>query len=171
MSEESLKKVFGAIWPRFLEFEITRSKLMCEVAGNPLSALILQVIAYHNLTLVQSAVGDQTYDEIRSAWELSDEPSAQHWPQKLSFAAIADITGVDKETVRRSVKKLEAKGWLSIDQQTGISYNPSEINQDKLLVLNEWELKHLGRLLKRLNDVSNKEHAFPSENSKLQNIG
>ena len=61
LSEESLKKVFGAIWSRFLEFEITRSKLMCEVAGNPLSALILQVVAYHNLTLVQSAVDNKTY--------------------------------------------------------------------------------------------------------------
>ncbi|MGB2343647.1 MAG: MarR family transcriptional regulator [Candidatus Puniceispirillaceae bacterium] len=171
MSEESLKRVFGAIWSRFLEFEITRSKQMCEVAGNPLSALILQVVAYHNLTLVQSAAGDQTYGEIRSAWELNNEPSAQHWPQKLSFAAISDITGVDKETVRRSVKKLEAKGWLSIDQQTGISYNPSQINQDQLLVLNEWEITHLGRLLKRLNDASNKEHVSPFENSKFQNNG
>ena len=170
MSEESLKRVFGAIWSRFLEFEITRSKLMCEVAGSPLSALILQVIAYHNLTLVQSAVENKAYGEIRSAWELSDESSAQHWPRKLSFAAIADITGIDKETVRRSVKKLEAKGWLSIDQKTGISYNPSQINQDKLLVLNEWELTHLGRLLKRLNESSNTEHGFPSENSKFQNI-
>ena len=171
MSEESLKRVFGAIWSRFLEFEITRSKLMCEVAGNPLSALILQVIAYHNLTLVQSAVEDKTYGEIRSAWELNNEPSAQHRPQKLSFAAIADITGVDKETVRRSVKKLEANGWLSIDQQTGISYNPSQTNQDKLLLLNEWEVTHFGRLLKRLNDASNEEHGLPSENSTLQNIG
>ena len=155
MSKESLKRVFGAIWSRFLEFEITRSKLMCEVAGNPLSALILQVIAYHNLTLVQSAVEGKTYSKIRSAWELNDELSAQHWPQKLSFAAIADITGVDKETVRRSVKKLEAQGWLSIGENTGISYNPSQINQDKLLILNEWEITHLGRLLKRLNDASN----------------
>ena len=171
MSEESLKRVFGAVWSRFLEFEITRSKMMCEVAGNPLSALILQVVAYHNLTLVQSAVEDKTYSEIRSAWELNDDLSAQHWPQKLSFAAIADITGVDKETVRRSVKKLEANGWLSIDQQTGISYNPSQTNQDKLLLLNEWEVSHFGRLLKRLNDASNKEHGLPSENSKLQNIG
>ena len=128
---------------------------MCEVAGNPLSALILQVIAYHNLTLVQSAVDNKTYGGIRSAWESNDEPSAQHWPQKLSFAAIADITGVDKQTVRRSVKKLEAQGWLSICQKTGISYNPSKINQDKLLSLNEWEVNHLGRLLKRLNDASN----------------
>ena len=154
MSDESLKRAFGAVWSRFLEFEITRSKQMCEVAGTPLSAIILQVVAYHNLTLVQSAVRDKTYVEIRSAWELNNRPSVQHLPQKLSFAAIADITGVDKETVRRSVKKLEAEGWLSIDQKTGISYNPSQINQDKLLMLNEWEITHLGRLLKRLNEAS-----------------
>ena len=171
MSEECLKRVFGAVWSRFLEFEITRSKMMCEIAGNPLSAIILQVIAYHNLTLVQSAVEDKTYGEIRSAWELNNTALAQHLPQKLSFAAIADITGVDKETVRRSVKKLEAQGWICIDQKTGISYNPSQITQDKLLMLNEWEITHLGRLLKRLNDASNKEHGLPSENSKLQNIG
>ena len=154
MSEEILKKVFGNVWARFLEFEITRSKLMSEMAGTPLSALILQVVAYHNLTLVQTTVKDKTYSRIRSAWELNDDVLTQHWPQKLSFAAIADITGVDKETVRRSVKKLEAEGWLSIDQKTGISYNPSQINQDKLLMLNEWEVTHLGRLLKRLNDAS-----------------
>ena len=48
MSEESLKQAFGSIWGRFLEFEITRSKLICELAGNPVHALILQVVAYHN---------------------------------------------------------------------------------------------------------------------------
>ena len=76
-------------------------------------------------------------------------------PQKLSFAAIADITGIDKETVRRSVKKLEEQRWVVIDPKTGISYNPSKINQDKLVSLNEWEITHFGRLLKRLNDASN----------------
>ena len=39
-----------------MEFEITRSRMMSEVAGNPVSALILQVVAYHHLTLVQVAV-------------------------------------------------------------------------------------------------------------------
>jgi DNA-binding Lrp family transcriptional regulator len=86
---------------------------------------------------------------------VSDESLASDWPQKLSFAAIADITGIDKETVRRSVKKLEEQGWVVIEQKTGISYNPSKINQDKLLVFNEWEVTHLGRLLKRLNDADN----------------
>ena len=155
MSEESLKRVFGAVWSRFLEFEITRSKMMAELTGSSSSALVLQVVAYHNLTLVQSSLGGKTYSEIRGAWELGDQSSFSDLPQKLSFAAIADITGIDKETVRRSVKKLEEQRWVVIDPKTGISYNPSKINQDKLVSLNEWEITHFGRLLKRLNDASN----------------
>ena len=155
VNEGNLKSAFGAIWWRFLEFEITRSKMMCEVAGNPLTALILQVVAYHNLTLVQSAVKGYSYSEIRSAWELGDKASTSSLTQKLTFSAIAEITCIDKETVRRSVKKLEERGWVVIDQETGIRYNPTTENQDKLLRLNDWEVTHLGRLLKRLNDAKN----------------
>jgi CRP-like cAMP-binding protein len=157
LSEESLKRVFGAVWSRFLEFEITRSKMMAELTGSSSSALVLQVVAYHNLTLVQSSLESKTYSEIRGAWELGDQTSISDLPQKLSFAAIADITGIDKETVRRSVKKLEEQRWVVIDQKTGISYKPSKINQDKLVSLNEWELTHFGRLLKRLNDADKQD--------------
>ena len=128
---------------------------MAELTGSSSSALVLQVVAYHNLTLVQSSLESKTYSEIRGAWEQSDQTLISDLPQKLSFAAIADITGIDKETVRRSVKKLEEQGWLVIDQKTGISYNPSQINQGKLLNLNEWEIIHFGRLLKRFNDARN----------------
>ena len=155
MSEESLKRVFGTVWSRFLEFEITRSKMMAELTGSSSSALVLQVVAYHNLTLVQSSLESKTYSEIRGAWEQGDQTLISDLPQKLSFAAIADITGIDKETVRRCIKKLEEQGWLVIDQKTGISYNPSQINQGKLLNLNEWEIIHFGRLLKRFNDARN----------------
>ncbi|MDC1117414.1 helix-turn-helix domain-containing protein [Alphaproteobacteria bacterium] len=155
LSEETLKRVFGAVWSRFLEFEITRSRMITELTGSLSSGLILQVVAYHNLTLVQSTLDSKTYSEIRGAWELGDQTSNSELPKKLSFAAIADITGIDKETVRRAVKKLEEQEWLSINQEAGISYNPSQTNQDKLLILNEWEVTHLGRLIKRLNDADN----------------
>ena len=128
---------------------------MAELAGSSSSALVLQVVAYHNLTLVQSSLESKTYSEIRGAWELGDQTLTIGLPQKLSFAAIADITGIDKETVRRSVKKLEEQRWVVIDPKTGISYNPSKINQDKLVSLNEWEITHFGRLLKRFDDARN----------------
>jgi hypothetical protein len=152
MSEGDLKKAFGAVWWRFLEFEITRSRMMSEVAGNPVSALILQVVAYHNLTLVQSDLNEKNYEAIREQWEAGDTNIQTKMPRKLSYAAISEITGIDKETVRRSVKRLAEQDWVTIDQKTGIHYQPSVANQDKLLMLNEWELVSLGRLIERLKN-------------------
>ena len=125
---------------------------MSEVAGNPVSALILQVVAYHNLTLVQSGLNEINYRAIREHWEAGGKGAQTKMPRKLSYAAISEITGIDKETVRRSVKRLAKQEWVVIDQKTGIHYKPSVSNQDKLLMLNEWELVHLGRLIERLND-------------------
>ncbi len=108
------------------------------VSGNQVHALILQVVAYHNLTLVQASVGSDTYSEIRSKWEENDMIGASNLPLKLSFASIAELTGIDKETVRRAAKKLAEQGWLNIDQKTGVHYNPSQSNQEKLVTFNEW---------------------------------
>ena len=152
MSEERLKRAFGVVWWRFLEFEITRSRLISEFAGNPVNALILQVVAYHNLTLVQASVGSEAYSEIRSKWEKNDIKGASDLPLKLSYASIAELTGIDKETVRRAVQKLAEQGWVEINHKTGIHYNPTQSNQQKLVIFNEWEVAQLGRLLKRLND-------------------
>ena len=156
MAEEDLRNAFGTVWWRFLEFEITRSRLICEFAGNPLAALILQVVVYHNLTLVQAAVDGDTYGEIRSKWEKNDIQGASNLPFKLSYASIADLTGIDKETVRRSVKKLTEQGWFEVDKKTGIHYSPTKTNQDKLVMFNEWELNQVGRLLTRLNNTRKK---------------
>ena len=123
---------------------------MSEVAGNHVSALILQVVAYHNLTLIQSFVNEKSYRVIRKQWEAGDIDIETKMPKKLSYAAISEITGIDKETVRRSVKRLAEQDWVTIDQKTGIHYQPSVANQDKLLMLNEWELVSLGRLIERL---------------------
>ncbi len=155
MSEESLKRAFGAIWRRFLEFEITRSRLICEFAGNPVNSLILQVVAYHNLTLVQASVGSEAYSEIRSKWEMNDTKDASALPLKLSYASIAELTGIDKETVRRAVQKLAEQGWVEMDHKTGIHYKPTQSNQDKLVIFNEWELAQLGRLLQRVTESQN----------------
>ena len=124
---------------------------MSEVAGNPVSALILQVVAYHHLTLVQSGLNEINYKAIRERWEGSGKDDKSKTPKKLSYAAISDITGIDKETVRRSVKRLAEQEWVVIDQKTGVHYQPSVSNQDKLLMLNEWEIVNLGRLIDRLS--------------------
>ena len=152
MSEERLRKAFGSVWWRFLEFEISRSRMIIEFAGNPVCALILQVVAYHHLTLVQSGANKKNYEEIREKWEAGDVNTKSSLPRKLSYASISDISGIDKETVRRSVKKLAEQNWVVIDQKSGIHYQPSIANQDKLLMFNEWELAQVGRLIALLKD-------------------
>ena len=97
---------------------------MSEVAGNHVSALILQVVAYHNLTLVQSDLNEKNYEAIRDHWETKSASIQTEMPRKLSYAAISEITGIDKETVRRSVKRLAEQDWIVVDQKTGIHYQP-----------------------------------------------
>ena len=109
------------------------------------------MVAYHNLTLVQSDLNEKNYEAIIKQWKAGDTNTQTKMPRKLTYAAISEITGIDKETVRRSVKRLAEQQWVVIDQKTGIHYQPSVSNQDKLLMLNEWEIVSLGRLIDRLN--------------------
>ena len=51
------------------------------------------------------------------------------------------------------MKKLEEQGWFTVDKKNGINYSPSKLNQETLLMFNEWEVTNLGRLLKRLGDA------------------
>ena len=125
---------------------------MSEVAGSPLSALILQVVAYHNLTAVQFGMNEKSYKVILERWESGGKNKESEIQRKLSYSAISDMTGIDKETVRRSVKRLAEQEWVVINPDTGIHYQPSASNQHKLIKLNEWELVHFGRLIERLNN-------------------
>ena len=154
LSEAKLRANFRAVWPKFLEFEISRSKRCVDVAGSVNGYLVLQVLAYHNLSLINSTVSPDTYDEARKAWELSSMDASLDLPYILNYAAISELTGLDKETARRAVLKLEKNGWLTVDKKLGINYSPSDENQRLLLELNEWELGVLGRLIALTNAPS-----------------
>jgi hypothetical protein len=103
-----------------------------------------------DLTEVSIAKG-----EIRSKWEKNDMQAATNLPSKLLYASIADLTGIDKKTVRRTVKKLTERGWFGVVKKIGIHYNPIKINQNKLVMCNEWELDQFGRLLTRFDNARN----------------
>ena len=154
LGEANLKANFGVVWPKFLEFQISRSKRCVEIAGSVNGYLILQVVAYHNLSLIKSTASPDTYDEARKAWELSSMDASLDLPYILNYAAISELTGLDKETARRAVLKLGKNGWLTVDKKLGINYSPSDENQRLLLELNEWELGFLGRLIALTNAPS-----------------
>ena len=61
---------------------------MSEVAGNPVSALIRQVVVFHNLTEVQAGLNEENYKVIRERWESGGKDKESRMPLKLSYAAI-----------------------------------------------------------------------------------
>ena len=148
LSESQLKENFGKIWPKFMEFEISRSKRCVDLAGSVNGYLILQVVAYHQLSLLRSTAPANNYSDLRDAWETIQPAHLMNLPYILNYATISELTGIDKETTRRAVLKLEKNQWLTVDKKLGITYSPSEKNQKMLLELNEWELKFLGKLVK-----------------------
>jgi hypothetical protein len=154
LSEAKLRANFRDVWPKFLEFQISRSKRCVEVAGSVNGYLVLQVIAYHNLSLINSTTSVESYEQARNAWELGWSDTLLDLPYILNFAAISALTGLDKETARRAVLKLEKNGWVTVDKKLGITYSPSDENQRLLLELNEWELGFLGRLIALTNAPS-----------------
>lgn len=147
LSEIYIKTNFGTVWPKFLEFQISRSKRCVEVAGSVNGYLILQIVAYHNLSLLSSTTPVGSYDQARAAWEAGWPANLVNLPFTLNYAAIAELAGLDKETTRRVVLKLERDQWLTVDKKLGINYAPSENNQKRLLDLNEWEVSFLGKLV------------------------
>ena len=157
MDEQEIRRVFGVIWPKFLEFEISRSRNAIRFIGNANAYLVFQVIAYHSLSSLIDAHKSNEYETIREAWEKGETSNLSHLPQKLSYASISDITELDKETVRRIVKKFIKDGWVKFSKEKGIYYSANDDNEKKLLSFNEWEINEFGRLFALFNRLINKK--------------
>jgi hypothetical protein len=130
----ALEENFLPIWKRFLEMEIVRSQHCLRVAGSANAYLVLQVICWHQLLLVSEDLEDPSYDATIEGWiALSHEPAGKG--KKLTYALIAELTGLDKETVRRNVKALAARGFVMADRKRGVMYAPTAEQND--LIVND----------------------------------
>jgi len=132
----SLEENFLPVWRRFLEMEIIRSQHCLKLAGSANAYLVLQVICWHHFLLVSEDVEDQSYNATVDGWiALSNQPGGKG--KKLTYALIAELTGLDKETVRRNVKALAERGWVEADRKLGVVFSPStELNEQLVNELN-----------------------------------
>ena len=146
----SLDENFLPIWKRFLEMEIIRSQHCVRLAGSANAYLVLQVICWHHFLLVSEELEDTSYEATRENWiVLSNTPGAKG--KKLTYALIAELTGLDKETVRRNVKGLAERGWVTADRKVGVVFSPSEELNDQLVnELNPVETKLVMQFAKTL---------------------
>ena len=130
-------KNFGTIWERFLNFEINRSREAIKYFGNSNSYFILQTIAWHNIYIIQKEEGFKNYDRLKKQWGERYLEFQKPIPNKLSILAVSQISGLDKETCRRTIKKLISDGWITYTRSDGIKYFPTEKKNQLMIKFNE----------------------------------
>lgn len=130
-------KNFGTIWERFLNFEINRSREAIKYFGNSNSYFILQTIAWHNIYIIQKEEGFKNYDRLKKQWGERHLEFQKPIPNKLSILAVSQISGLDKETCRRTIKKLISDGWITYTRSDGIKYFPTEKKNQLMIKFNE----------------------------------
>jgi predicted transcriptional regulator len=101
---------------RFMTEHLIRVHKLFE--GDLTAAIVLATVAQHNV--------QRYYDEVgRDAPEGFDPLVAanQHLPhlRPCNALSVSAATGVPRETVRRKVRWLEQKGWLSIGERGQLS--------------------------------------------------
>ena len=101
---EELKQDFGRIWPVHVEqFSELLIALRRQFDGDLDRMLIMAVIGVR--TLPPRRVEGRSYPEFQ-AGQVGAPPSV------INVQSISDTTGIARETVRRKVAHLEAKGWV-----------------------------------------------------------
>ncbi len=72
-------------------------------------------------------------------------------PEKLSILTVSQISGIDKETSRRTIKKLISDGWITYSRKEGIRYYPTE--EKNQLMINFTENVEIPLFLKLASNV------------------
>ena len=130
-------KNFGLIWERFLNFEINRSREAIKYFGNANSYFILQTIAWHNIYLILKEEGFRDYDRMKKQWGEKLLEFEQAIPDKLTILAVSQISGIEKETTRRTINNLISDGWITYSRKEGVRYHPKEKNNQQMINFNE----------------------------------
>ena len=134
---DNFYKNFGSIWERFLSFEINRSREAIKYFGNANNYFILQTIAWHNFHILRKKEGTSKYESLRRQWGASNFDFEETVPDKLSVLTASQISGIDKETTRRTVNNLVADKWIIYSPSGGIVYSPTESNNQLMIEFNE----------------------------------
>ena len=142
-----IQNKFSSIWPHFLLFEIMRSKTATKAWGSANGYLIFQVIAWHHVLILTTAMDSKLRKEAVDLWYKFSKTGFDT-NTALSYTLISELTSLSIETVRRQVKKLEQNNWVSYSKKEGVKYNPSEENNEYLAeTFNVKEVQNLGKLL------------------------
>ena len=142
-----IQNKFSSIWPHFLLFEIMRSKTGTKAWGSANGYLIFQVIAWHHVLILTTAMDSKLRKEAVDLWYKFSK-TGFNTNTALSYTLISELTSLSIETVRRQVKKLEQNNWVSYSKKEGVKYSASEENNKYLAdTFNVKEIQNFGKLL------------------------
>jgi hypothetical protein len=128
---------FGSIWEGFLNFEINRSREALKYFGNANKYFVLQTVAWHNIYILHRNQKNEKYESLRKQWGDKNFDFEGHIPDKLTILTVSQISGLDKETTRRTVNNLVADKWIDYSPSNGIVYSPTESNNQHMIEFNE----------------------------------
>ena len=148
-----IQNKFSSIWPHFLLFEIMRSRTATKAWGSANGYLIFQVIAWHHVLILTTAMDSKLRKEAVDLWYKFSKTGFDT-NTALSYTLISELTSLSIETVRRQVKKLEQNNWVSYSKKKGVTYNPSEENNEYLAnTFNVKEIQNFGKLLDLIEKI------------------
>lgn len=104
--EDEIKAAFGKVWPAHVA-SITKFLIECRKTFD----------GDLDLFLVLAVIGDRTFSKRHADpsidFETFQQGSAKPTqPLDINIRSIADYSGIPRETVRRKITELEAKGWV-----------------------------------------------------------
>ena len=133
--ENFLKVNFLPIWHNFLFFEMNRSRAGIKMVGSANGFLVLQVICWHHILVLMDS-SQLNYkgmyrDEAVKLWNKFGKTGFDT-NTVLTYTLVSELTGLSIETVRRQVIKLQNNNWVQYSKRKGITFQPSEDNNNFL---------------------------------------
>ena len=115
MSEEQLRQHFGKVHALHVA-ALTRHLIACrKVCDGDLDLfLVLSIIGERTFT-ARDAPDDMTHADFLEGTVASLQSSA------INLQSIADYSGIPRETVRRKIRILQDKGWVTKDERNFIT--------------------------------------------------
>ena len=153
--QELVTEKFSVIWSEILLFFVARTRKLNATLGNPLDAMIMQVICWHHFLLnirETTDADDNSFDTALKLWSRNNnDAAAAGGSKRLTFVAIERLTAIPFETVRRRVRSLEGRGWVIISDETGIDLNvDSSVNQLIVEEIHPFEKQEFVKLLSKV---------------------
>lgn len=128
---------FAILWPRHVEGMIVLlSELREAFDGDLDSTLILAVVGAALLPK----------DELPFSFNYSDllEKRAVDFRKPLNTFSISQVTGIPRESVRRKLAKMEAKGWIDRDDKGHWKIGPR--GAEDLRPMTELSIKYISSI-------------------------